>query len=573
MWPAVVSFVILIAVILVGIVPSAELLFAKADRLVRRLARPKAIVGAVFAGALAVAVFASTVIQWPVPRTHDEFAHLLAADTFRHGRLTNPPHELWQSFETFHVLQRPTYMSKFAPVPDFFLAFGWLVTGAPIAGAWLLHALACASVAWMLLAFIQKRWALLASVLLAFHPQMIDWSQSFWGGSTAVSGAALLLGGLERSARGNASSGWWAGVGLFLLAGSRPYEGFVLAVLLVVRWGLTVKGIDRVDLLKRATPLIVCGVVTLSFTGYYNMRVTESALAFPHRLYAKEYAPSPLFLGGKLAPEPEYRHEEMRRYHTGPEMAAFRLQSTPKGVAVAMLLKLKIVAEAAMRLPMTLGPNGPFKFVWWPVVLLLLLPAQLRRGRDRWVWGILAVFFSASFLVLWTQPHYAAPAVPLVVLGLAGLLQRARAFAFRWRGGRRLVVLIAGLMLASACTELVILRSSWDVPWDAAEVRQKMAEHLRELPGKDLVFVGYGPQHFLNFEWVYNEAGIDASEIVWARRMDPASNDRLIRYYEDRRVWLVDADSIPPRLIPLERPKEEHTNERREGEAGGELSN
>src|SRR5882724_5696031 len=203
----------------------------KLGRILRCRAATVTLVGLLgFAGSAAVGL----IVEISEPKIHDEFSYLLAADTFAHGRLTNPTHQMWVHFESFHIIQQPTYMSKYPPAQGLALAAGQLIAGHPIFGVWMSFGLMCAAISWMLYAWVPPRWAVFGGVLAVINPTLGIagyWAQSYWGGAVAATGGALVLGGIRRLMREPRVGDYLlTGVGLAILANIRPFEGLLVSL-------------------------------------------------------------------------------------------------------------------------------------------------------------------------------------------------------------------------------------------------------------------------------------------------------------------------------------------------------
>ena len=296
-----------------------------------------------------VTAFLLTAIRGvPAPRVHDEFAYLLGADTFASGRITNPTHPMWQHFESFHVIQQPTYNAKYQPAQALVLAVGqWL--GHPIIGSCLSTGLAIGCLVWMLTGWIPRKYFWILVPLAAFHPGLqIVWGQSYWGGNLALAGSSLLLGALGRlTSKMEIRYAVIAALGTVLLANCRPFEGAILTVCvgltLIWKYFQFPSWKLKAFLVRVLLPgFAVLGVAAAGMMAY-NSSVTGNPLKMPYRIHEATYGWTPLFLWNHAGPRPDYRHPMIERfYETDKSINDQKFQS------LADVLKVKTVSAYTM---------------------------------------------------------------------------------------------------------------------------------------------------------------------------------------------------------------------------------
>jgi len=403
----------------------------------------------------------------------------------------------------------------------------------------------------MLQAWMPARWALLGAVLAALNLGLASyWMNSYWGGAVAATGGALLLGALGRiRKRPSVQQALLLGLGIAILANSRPYEGLLLSIPAAVwilawlvgqiktRWLFTAR--VRVVFVPLATILLL----TAAFVGYYNWRLTGNAMLMPHVLNTRTYHSTPLFLWQHAKAELTYNNQQFEDFYNGWEREDY--QTTWSDV-------LGVSAEKLARLGVEM---------LWPGVVFLLpaLPFAFRDRSIRLLVMAFAVCLTGVFLVIWSAPHYAAP-VTCVIYAL--LAQAARHLRLaKWKS-RPIGVALSRALLVILIVETVVNvgRRACDPMWwtcTGDPSRVYVQKQLEDMPGKHLLMVRYSEDHNIHDEWVYNGADIDRQRVVWARELTAEQNTKLFAYYRDRDVWLVEPDIDNTEIKPYTPPPDE----------------
>ena len=522
----------------------SERLFRRFESVFTKLAERKTLaIWLLFFSVIIVRLAVLPRIPVPIPGIHDEFSYLLMGDTFAHGRLANPIHPMWMSFETFHVNWLPTYSSKYPPAQGFVLAVGYLL-GHPWIGVLLSNAAMAAAILWMLQAWLPARWAFLGGILIALKFGIASyWMNSYWGGAVAATGGALVLGALPRIARSvETKDALLIGLGIALLANSRPFEGLLFCIPLGCWffWRLAGKTKSRVPARTRIRnvhlSLATVVALTIAFMGCYNWRLTGHAALFPYVLNARTYESAGLFLWDHPREPLHYNNEQFEEFYSGWELQNYN--NSWRDV-------WRVTAEKATR-------SGSTHFWWGALLLLPGLPFVFLDRKMRLPLAVFLIVTAGFFCVIWSMPHYAAPLACVTVLLLVQAIRHLRTINMRGRPvgaalSRAAVVLLA-VDVALGVAHGVCDPLRWACTGDPS--RAAIVERLSHTRGKHLVIVRYPEGYNVHDDWVFNGAEIDGAKLLWAREANPQQNQKLFDYFKDRQIWLIEPEEDNTELIP-----------------------
>jgi hypothetical protein len=497
----------------------------------------------VWALALAVAVplvrFALVpLLPSPVPLVTDEFSHLLLADTLLHGRFANPTHLFWPHFESLHIIQRPHYVSNYFPGPAAVLALARMVAGNPWAGVLAECTVFLGLLYWALRAWMPARWSFYGVVLAALRFGIGSyWVNAFHGGFLPAAGGALVFGAFGNLwRRASFLNGVALGLGLAVLAVSRPFEGVLYSLPMI---GALLWRYRRCfgDVTKIAVPAAILSAGAIAFLGIYFTQITGSPFVTTYQISQKTYG-WPMGLAWTQPPKIEHSNIEFARY--------YNYELSERGTVDGPIDFLEYL---------TFRVQEYWRFFYGPVLTIPLLFVAGVWQRRRLFFLALSGAVFAVMLEGAASPHYIAPATAVLVAIVVECVRHMRAARVQLSGAL-LVAMACVLVLRIGAQDLHLPYSqevnyqSWCCRVEGNLNKSRLTKQLEQTPGGHLVFVKPKTNEKNLFQWIYNDADIDAASIIWARDLGEARNAQLADFYHgSRTVWLVDPNVEPARII------------------------
>ena len=518
----------------------ASLLAERAARWLMRVAqRPRAAVAGVFVAALVVRAAFLPLLPIPHPAITDEFSHLLVADTLAHGRLTNPTHPEWVHFESIHIIQRPTYNSDYFPGQGAVLAIGERL-GSPWIAMWLLTAAMCAALAWMIAGWLPPLWGLFGGLLAILRFDIASyWANGYYGGCLAAVGGALVLGAYPRLLRKpGLGLSLLFGFGIVIIGFTRPFEGLAVALPALAMLAFAM-------LTRRArwwVAIPVAAVIAAAFVCLliYNRAVTGDPLRPPYAVNQATYG-WPMTLPWFHPPKVQFRHVELQRYYDYELDVHEQMNGVLKRVRSAEEL---------------------WRFYFGPAlsVPLIFLPLVWRRRRVRLLMIMGALTIALALIEVGASPHYEAAATGCFLAIIVACFRRLCARAYGASYALLAPVILFTIVVVRVGLEKLHLPFTQPVNYQSwccnelqSDAKPRIRATLDSVAGRHLVLVKPKTNPDNLFQWIYNDADIDAAKIVWARDMGGSGNESLLKYFHDRVVWELDPNVSPPRLTRLSR--------------------
>ena len=328
----------------------------------------------------------------PQPIIADEFSLMLQADTYAHGRLTNPYTSLPPSFSQIYGLISPTYASMYPVLKSAPGAMAEALGLHPWFGILFTMSILVVVIYFLIRRIVPPGYALLMASLVILRFGYFSGETNSYGATPTIplGGALLVLGYLEFEDKPSIRSGLFVGLGVFLIMTAHPFQALVFAGPILL--ALAYKSVRR--LTNDFTPVALAGVTAsivifagLGLTAAHNQAVTGSWSKFPLDLYRTQYGLTSVFMNGPEPSKPviSVDYAVINKYHV-MEGEDYEKERTLRGVVRAEVSRYRRAAVFIVGLPLLLPFVLGFGF-FRRRVALLAAAVTLLIGVGFITWG------------------------------------------------------------------------------------------------------------------------------------------------------------------------------------------